>query len=265
VVVRFPYESRKDIAALEGMLIPSPSGYMVPLGHLAKLTESESPAQVSHENSMRRIVVECNLRDRDSGSFIKEIQEKIKPIEKTLPTGYIIEYGGQFENQQRAQKTLSYIVPISILLILLLLFMSFGSIRNAILVILNVPFALVGGIFALYISGQYLSVPSSIGFIALFGVAMLDGIVLISYVQLLGENGMGVKDAIMKGAALRLRPILMTAAVAIVGLIPLLSATGPGAEIQRPLATVGIGGLITSTLLTLIVLPAIYPWFQKKQ
>ncbi|MFH1228510.1 MAG: CusA/CzcA family heavy metal efflux RND transporter [Planctomycetota bacterium] len=266
VLIRFPYEKRKDIQSLENILIPSPEGYQVPLEHLVKIKEVESPAQITHENSLRCIVAECNIRGRDSGTFVKEIQDKIKPIEKSFPVGYFIDYGGQFENQQRAQKRLMMIIPVSILLIFLLLFMSFGSVRNAFLVILNVPFALVGGIFALYFTGQYLSVPSSIGFIALFGVAMLDGIVLISYIQHHHkEKGLSIEDSIMKGSLLRLRPILMTASVAIIGLIPLLSATGPGAEIQRPLATVGIGGLITSTLLTLLVLPVIYPWFHKKR
>jgi cobalt-zinc-cadmium resistance protein CzcA len=266
IVVRFPYEARKDIPALEKLLIHSPEGYVMPLGHLAKIKEVESPAQISHENNLRRLVVECNILERDSGSFVREVQAKLKAIEKSLPSGYFIQYGGQFENQQRASRTLMWIVPLSILLIFFLLFMSFNSIRNALLVILNVPFALVGGVIGLYISGQYLSVPSSIGFIALFGVAMLDGIVLISYIQLHHkEKGLTIEEAIMKGTLLRLRPILMTATVAIVGLIPLLFATGPGAEIQRPLASVGVGGLITSTLLTLFVLPVIYSWFQKKR
>ncbi|MEW6025890.1 MAG: CusA/CzcA family heavy metal efflux RND transporter [Planctomycetota bacterium] len=264
-LVRFPYKYRKDIAALQNILIPAPEGYQVPLGHLAEIKEEEGPAQISHENNLRRVVVECNIRERDVGGFVSEIQKRIKDIEKTLPAGYFIEYGGQFENQQRAQKTLMIIVPLAILIIFFLLFMSFGSIRNALLVIFNVPFAMVGGIFALALTGQYLSVPSSVGFIALFGVAMLDGIVLISYIQHHHrEKGLSLEDAIVKGALLRMRPILMTAAVAIVGLIPLVSSTGPGAEIQRPLAIVGIGGLVTSTFLTLIVLPTIYPLFHKK-
>lgn len=263
IVIRFPYEKRKDIQALGNILISSPEGYKVPLEHLAKIKEEEGPAQISHENNLRRIVVECNIRGRDTGSFVREIQDKIKPIEKSLPAGYFIEYGGQFENQQRAQKTLLWIVPLSILLIFFLLFLAFDSLRCALLVLFNVPFAMMGGVFALYFAGQYLSVSSSIGFIALFGVAMLDGIVLVSYIQELAEAGSSLQDAIVQGALLRLRPILMTATAMIIGFIPLLTATGPGSEIQRPLAIVGVGGLITSTILTLLVLPAIYPWFNK--
>jgi cobalt-zinc-cadmium resistance protein CzcA len=263
IMVRFPYENRKDLISLEKIIVSSAEGYRVPLEHLAKINEQEGPAQISHENNLRRIVVECNIRERDTGSFVREIQAKIKSVEKSLPAGYFIQYGGQFENQERAQKMLMLIVPAAILLIFLLLFMTFDSFGNALLVILNVPFALIGGIFALYLSGQYLSVPSSIGFIALFGVAMLDGIVLVSYIQQLSQGGHALNLSIVKGAFLRLRPILMTASVAIVGLIPLLSASGSGAEIQRPLAIVGVGGLITSTILTLLVLPTIYPWFQK--
>jgi len=264
ILVRFPYEYRKDIATIGNILIPSAEGYMVPLGYLAKIKEVESPAQISHENNMRRVVAECNIRDRDIGGFITEIREKISPISKSLPTGYFIEYGGQFENQQRAQKMLMIIVPLVILLIFFLLYSTFGKFNNALLVILNVPFALIGGIWGLYLTGQYLSVSSSVGFIALFGVAMLDGIVLVSYIQQLCRSGVCLEESIIQGALLRLRPIVMTATVAIIGLIPLLAATGPGAEIQRPLAIVGIGGLITSTVLTLLVLPTIYPWFHKK-
>jgi cobalt-zinc-cadmium resistance protein CzcA len=181
-----------------------------------------------------------------------------------LPQGYFIEYGGQFENQKRAQTRLMLIIPLSILLIFLLLYASFGSMRNAFIVILNVPFALVGGIIAMYLTGQYLSVPSSIGFIALFGVAMLDGIVMVSCILQLQGKGFSKYDAIVEGAKMRLRPILMTASVATIGLIPLLSAHGPGAEIQRPLAIVGVGGMFTSTLLTLVVLPTVYNWIGEK-
>ncbi|MFH1231929.1 MAG: CusA/CzcA family heavy metal efflux RND transporter [Planctomycetota bacterium] len=264
ILVRFPAEHRRDIRSLENILIPSPEGYQVPLGNLAKIIETEGPAQISHENNRRRIVVECNIRERDTGSFVSEIQNKIKPLEKGLPTSYFVEFGGQFENQQRAQNTLKWIVPLSILLIFCLLFLSFDSIKNALLVLLNVPFALVGGVFALYISGQYLSVSSSIGFIALFGVAMLDGIVLVSCIQKFCKQRHNVQEAIVNGALLRLRPILMTATAMIIGFIPLLTASGPGAEIQRPLAIVGVGGLITSTVLTLLLLPCLYNLFESK-
>ena len=265
VRIRFLFEKRKDLRALENILIPTPEGYQVTLGHIARIKELEGPAQISHEDNLRRIVVECNIRGRDTGGFVKEIQEKVKSIEKALPPGYIIQYGGQFENQQRVQKRLMLIVPVSLLLIFLLLFFSFGSIKSALLVILNVPFSLVGGVFALYLSGQYLSVPSSVGFIALFGIAVLNGVLLVSYIIQLAREGLLLEEAIIKGALLRIRPVLMTASVASFGLVPLLFSSGPGSEIQRPLATVVIGGLITSTILTLFVLPTIFHWFHKNE
>lgn len=178
-----------------------------------------------------------------------------------LPPGYFVTWGGQFENQQRAQQTLIIVVPVCLGLIFLLLYLSFGSIKNALLIMLNVPMALIGGIFALAISGQYLSVPSSVGFIALFGVAVLNGVVMVSYFNRLVLEGYPVDEAVMTGAMLRLRPVLMTATVASLGLIPLLLSSGIGSEVQRPLATVVVGGLLTSTLLTLVVLPALYKWF----
>ena len=265
ILLRFPYEERKDIQSMENILIPSPEGYQVPLKQLARIGEMEGPAQISHEDNLRRIVAECNIRNRDAGSFVREVQGKVKSIEKSLPSGYFIEYGGQFENQQRAQKKLMLIVPLSVLLIFFLLYVSFGSVKPAILVILNVPFAMAGGVFSLYLSNQYLSVPSSIGFIALFGIAVLNGIILISFIRDQASGGLPLEEAIVKGSLLRLRPVLMTALTAALGLIPLILSSGSGSEIQRPLATVVIGGLITSTVLTLLVLPAIYPWFHSKR
>jgi cobalt-zinc-cadmium resistance protein CzcA len=183
------------------------------------------------------------------------VAEKVK-----LPPGYLLTWGGQFENQQRAQTTLSIVVPVCLGLIFLLLFFSFGSIADAVLIILNVPFALVGGVFALWISGQFLSVPSAVGFIALFGVAVLNGVVMVSYFNHLLRAGRSLSDAVSEGAMLRLRPVLMTATVAALGLIPLLLATGTGSEVQKPLASVVVGGLVSSTLLTLVVLPVLYSW-----
>jgi len=219
---------------------------------------------VSRENSKRRIVIECNVDGRDIGGFVKEAQEKIAAQIK-IPSGYYITWGGAFENQQRAMKRLSIIVPLTIALIFFLLFSTFNSLRYAALIILNLPFALIGGIFGLWISGQYLSVPASVGFIALFGVAVLNGVVLVSYINKLREEGLGLEEAITTGCERRLRPVLMTALVAILGLVPMLFATGPGSEIQKPLATVVVGGLISSTLLTLIVLPTLYRWFEEKR
>ena len=240
------------------------NGANIPLASLARVYVSEGPVQVSRENSKRRIVVECNVKGRDIGGFVKEAQEKIDR-EVKLPSGYYITWGGAFENQQRAMRRLFIIVPLTIALIFFLLFSTFNSLKYAALIILNLPFALIGGIFGLLISRQYLSVPASVGFIALFGVAVLNGVVLVSYINKLREEGFGLEEAIITGCERRLRPVLMTALVAILGLIPMLFATGPGSEIQKPLATVVIGGLITSTLLTLILLPTLYRWFEEKR
>lgn len=195
------------------------------------------------------------------GSFVAEAQQQIAAKVK-LPTGYVLKWGGQFENQQRAMKRLSIIVPLTIGLIYLLLFSSFGSLKQAGLIILNVPFALIGGILGLAISRQYLSVPASVGFIALFGVAVLNGVVLVSYINSLRRDGRSVADAVYEGTVLRLRPVLMTATVAILGLLPLLFSSGAGSEVQRPLAAVVVGRLISSTFLTLLLLPTLYGWFE---
>jgi cobalt-zinc-cadmium resistance protein CzcA len=183
----------------------------------------------------------------------------------SLPAGYYTTWGGQFENQQRAMARLAIIAPIAVGLILLLLFITFESVRLALLVIFNLPFALIGGVFALYVSGLYLSVPASVGFVVLFGVAVLNGIVLVSRIAQLREEGASVEEAVAKGSADRLRPVLMTASIAIFSLIPMLYATGPGSEVQRPLATVVVGGLLTSTFLTLVILPILYRWFERRE
>ena len=205
-------------------------------------------------------MIQVNVRGRDMGSFVDEAQKLVAEQVK-LPAGYFVAWGGQFENQQRAQQTLMVVVPVCLGLIFLLLYLMFDSLRNAALIILNVPFALIGGVFALYFSGQFLSVPSSVGFIALFGVAVLNGVVMVSYFNQLVAQGMPVDQAVVEGSMLRLRPVMMTATVASLGLIPLLLASGIGSEVQRPLATVVVGGIVTSTLLTLIVLPVLYSWF----
>jgi len=262
VLVRFPENRRNDLESIGNILVNAPDGSRLPLAQLAKLALVEGPVQISREDVKRRIVVECNVNNRDIGSFVAEAQQKIRE-RVTLPPGYFITWGGAFENQQRAMQKLAIIVPVTIALIFFLLFSSFNSVRQAGLIILNLPFALIGGIVGLFISGQYLSVPASVGFIALFGVAVLNGIVLVSYFNKLRQEGRSLEDAVLRGCELRLRPVLMTALVAALGLIPLLFATGPGSEIQRPLATVVIGGLITSTLLTLVVLPTLYAWFEK--
>lgn len=263
VIVRFPEALRNDIEPIREIVIPSSSGALIPLGQIAKVYVTEGPAQISRENASRRIVIECNVMGRDIGSFVKEAQQKIDAAVK-LPTGYFITWGGQFENQQRAMKRFAIVVPITIASIFLLLFSSFNSVKQALLIILNIPFALIGGILALVIGRFNLSVSASVGFIALFGVAVLNGVVMVSYFNELRREGLNVELAVVKGAVLRLRPVLITASVAALGLIPMLFATGPGSEIQKPLAAVVIGGLISSTLLTLFILPTLYNVFERR-
>ncbi|MHB9031048.1 MAG: efflux RND transporter permease subunit, partial [Candidatus Latescibacterota bacterium] len=258
VVARFPEEHRRDIAQLERILVPTPEGSNIPLGELAIIRETEAPAQISRENGMRRVVVECNVRGRDMGSFVSEVQEEIEPIIEGLPAGYFVDYGGQFENQQRAMKRLSIVVPISILLIFIMLFSALGTARSALLVLINLPFALVGGILAMTLLRLPLSVSAAIGFIALFGTAVENGTVLVSFFDQLRSEGMSVFDAVCKGCELRFRPLAMTATTTLMGIVPLIYATGSGSEIQRPLATVVLGGLLSSLVLTLVILPVIY-------
>ena len=262
LAVRFPESARNDVSSISEILIASPQGALIPLGQLARVYVTEGPAQISREMAQRRIVVECNVTDRDIGSFVKEAQQKIDAAVK-LPPGYFITWGGQFENQQRAMKRFSIVIPITIAAIFLLLFGSFNSVKQAILIILNIPFALIGGILALLIGQFNMSVSASVGFIALFGVAVLNGVVMVSYFNELRREGIAVELAVIKGAVLRLRPVLITASVAALGLVPMLFATGPGSEIQKPLAAVVIGGLISSTLLTLFMLPTLYKVFER--
>ncbi|OGX26287.1 MAG: cytochrome-c peroxidase [Omnitrophica WOR_2 bacterium RIFCSPHIGHO2_02_FULL_48_11] len=264
VLLRFPEDKRNSIETIGNILVNSPGGAKVPLSQLAEVKLVEGPVQISRDNSKRRIVIECNVKGRDIGGFVTESQARLKEKLK-LPAGYYITWGGAFENQQRAMKRLMIIVPITIALIFFLLYLAFNSIKQAVLIIINLPFALIGGIVALFISRMYLSVPASVGFIALFGVAVLNGVVLVSYINQLRREGMALNEAITNGCERRLRPVLMTAAVAILGLVPILFATGPGSEVQKPLAVVVIGGLMTSTLLTLLVLPVLYGWFEKEE
>ncbi|MGI8481537.1 MAG: efflux RND transporter permease subunit, partial [Chthoniobacterales bacterium] len=263
LAVRFPESARNDVDPIRNILIPSPSGAQIPLGQLAKVYVTEGPAQISRDMAQRRIIISCNVTDRDLGGFVKEAQEKIERQIK-LPTGYLMTWGGQFANQQRAMKRFAIVVPITIAGIFLLLFSSFNSVKQAILIIMNIPFALIGGILALILGGFNLSVSASVGFIALFGVAVLNGVVMVSYFNELRREGMSVELAVINGAVLRLRPVLITASVAALGLIPMLFAQGPGSEIQKPLAAVVIGGLISSTFLTLFLLPTLYRVFERR-
>jgi heavy metal efflux system protein len=263
LAVRFPENARNDVEPIRNILIASPQGALIPLGQLAKVYVEEGPAQISREMAQRRIVIECNVTGRDLGGFVAEAKQKIDGMVK-LPPGYLITWGGQFENQQRAMRRFSIVVPITIAAIFLLLFGSFNSVKQALLIIMNIPFALIGGILALVIGRFNLSVSASVGFIALFGVAVLNGVVMVSYFNELRREGMNVELAVVKGAVLRLRPVLITASVAALGLIPMLFATGPGSEIQKPLAAVVIGGLISSTFLTLFILPTLYNVFERR-
>jgi len=265
VLVRFPEDRRSDENAIGNILIPAPSGQKIPLAQLAKISVVEVPAQMSREAGMRRVVVECNVRGRDIGSFVREAKTKVAQIEKSLPPNYFMSWGGQFENQQRAMKTLSIVVPMVILLIFILLFSAFNSFRPALLIILNLPFALTGGILFVLLFKITLSVSAAVGFIALFGIAVENGIVLVTFFSQLRREGLSLDDAIRKGCELRLRPLLLTTLTTMFGLVPLLWATGSGAEIQKPLAVVVLGGLISSWCLTLIVLPALYGWFEKEE
>ena len=220
----------------------------------------QAPEIIQREDGQRRIVVQSNVRGRDLGSFVAEAQRRVAD-QVSLPPGYYIEWGGQFENQQRAMTRLALVIPGSILIIFALLFSTFNSVKQALLILLNVPFACVGGIAALWLRHLNLNLSAAVGFIALFGVAVLNGVVLVSYINRLVEERLPMNEAVAKGAAVRLRPVLMTALVASLGFVPMAVATSAGAEVQRPLATVVIGGLVTSTLLTLVVLPALYSIF----
>ena len=260
LILRYPKKYRDSVETISNILLRASTGALIPLGELAKVELREGPALISREGLQRRIYVGFNTLGRDIESIVGEAQAKIaKHVQ--LPTGYRLIWGGSFENMQRAMARLKIIVPITIGLIFLLLFASFNSARHAALIIMNLPFALIGGIVALWVTGEYLSVPASVGFINLFGVAVLNGIVLVSYINQLRAEGLSNHDAIVRGCLLRLRPVLMTALVAMLGLIPLAFSHGIGSEVQRPLAVVVIGGLVSSTLLTLIVLPTLYGVF----
>lgn len=263
LVVRFKNEARNSIDVIKNILVPMPNGSSIPLGQIANVYVEEGPAQISREHSQRRIVVELNVRGRDIGSFVDEAEKTIYNKVK-IPAGYYLEWGGTFEQLSSARERLSIVVPLSLFLIFLLLFISFGSIRNALLIYTGIPFAVVGGVFSLLLREMHFSISAGVGFIALFGVAVLNGVVLISFINKLRQEGATLEGAIIEGAATRLRPVLMTALVASLGFIPMAVSTGAGAEVQRPLATVVIGGLITSTVLTLFVLPTFYMWFEKR-
>jgi len=258
VVVRFPERARSDVPALASLLIPAPSGERVPLGQLAAIVPVEGPAQISREKGMRRVVVETNVRGRDLGGFVADVQERLRPLVAGLPPGYWVEYGGQFENQQRAMRQLAVVVPVVLLLVFILLYSALGSAKSSLLVALNLPFALVGGVIAAVAFRMHLSVSAAVAFIVLLGIAVQNGVVLVAFFRQLRERGHTVAETVREGCELRFRPLVMTALVSFTGQVPLLLATGAGADIQRPLAVVVMGGIVTSTLLTLVVLPVLY-------
>ena len=259
ISVRLADGFRNSPAAIAAIPIRTPEGAVIPFSQVAKMELAEGYTFVRREALQRYAVLQMDVQGRDVDSFVQDANVAIASKVK-LPAGYWVEWGGAFENQQRAMARLGLIVPLTIGLIFILLYTAFNSVRHATLIIANVPFAVIGGIIGLFVTGQYLSVPSAIGFIAVFGVAMLNGIVLVTFLNEQRRHGLSIRDAVRQGAALRLRPVLMTASVAILGLVPMLLSTGVGAETQRPLATVVVGGLITSTLLTLLLLPLIYEW-----
>jgi cobalt-zinc-cadmium resistance protein CzcA len=257
--VRYPERIRDDRAAIASLLVPTPAGARIPLAELATVETVEGPAQISRESGKRRVVVELNVRGRDIGTFVAEARAAVDR-EVKLPTGSWFVWGGQFENLERARLRLFLVVPVSLLLIFVLLTATFNSGPMALLVFLGVPFGAAGGVLALFLRGMPFSISAGVGFIALFGVAVLNGVVMVTYVKQLLERGKPVAEAVAEGAMTRLRPVLMTALVASLGFIPMALATSAGGEVQRPLATVVIGGLVTSTLLTLVVLPTLAAW-----
>ncbi|MGA1347546.1 MAG: efflux RND transporter permease subunit [Burkholderiaceae bacterium] len=264
IAVRFPESARGSIEAIKRITLKAHDGALVPLQSIASIQLKDGPAQVSRESAKRRVVVGANVEGRDLGGFVQEVQNRMNQ-EITLPEGFDVVYGGQFENMERAMETLSIIVPVTIAAIFFLLFMLFSSLKMAGLIIMVLPFASIGGIVGLAITGEYLSVPASVGFIALWGIAVLNGVVLVTCIRRFRDDGLSIAEAVREGCVQRFRPVIMTATVALLGLVPFLFATGPGSEVQRPLAIVVIGGLITSTLLTLVVLPSLYRWFDDQE
>ncbi len=264
LIVRLPEGDRNDPEKIKNLMLIGPSGGRVALKDLAQISLVDGPSMINREEGRRRIVIGCNVTGRDLGGFVSEAQGRMEQQVK-LPEGYSVVWGGQFQNMQRAMQRLMLIVPITIGAIFFLLFILFNSARFATLIILVLPFASIGGVFSLFLSGEYLSVPASIGFIALWGIAVLNGVVLVSYIRSLRKEGLEQTEAVIRGCEQRFRPVMMTATVAMLGMIPMVLSTGVGSEVQRPLAVVVVGGLFTSTFLTLVVLPCLYRWFEEKR
>ena len=262
--VRFTPADRQDVDSIRNLKVADPQGRMIPLSQLADITVEEGPAQISRENIHRRIAVEANVRGRDLGGFIADVQRAISAQVK-LPTGYYIEYGGQFENLQRASKRLTLVLPVALFLIFVLLFITFNAVKPAVLIYFNIPIAATGGVVALFLRGMAFSISAGVGFIALFGVAVMNGLVLLAHIDELRKTGLSLQDATIRGSMEKMRAMIMAPLVAGLGFVPMALSTGAGAEVQRPLATVVIGGLVTSTALTLLVLPALYQWFERER
>jgi cobalt-zinc-cadmium resistance protein CzcA len=262
VALRLPERYRTDPDAMRKIVLHAPAGEQVRLRDIARVDVRRGPELINRESGQRRLVVMSNVRGRDLGSFVADVRSRIDRA-VNVPPGYFIEYGGQFENQERASRRLMLIVPIAIALVFILLCLTFSSLKQPLLVVGNIPFALVGGIAALWARGMNLNLSASVGFIALFGVAMLNGVVLVSSINQMRAGGISWHESVVRGARRRLRPVLMTAFVASFGFIPMALSTSTGAEIQRPLASVVIGGLLTSTMLTLFLLPVLYEWIEK--
>ncbi|MBC2593952.1 efflux RND transporter permease subunit [Ruficoccus amylovorans] len=260
IMVRYREDARDTVEDLSHLIVQTSDGALIPLEEVATIEEIVGPRQIIRENNQRYQEIQANVVGRDIGGFVEEAQAAIE-AQVELPSGYLVSWGGQYELQQEANRRLSVVVPVTLALIALLIYMSFGSIKNTVLILLNIPLALVGGVAGLWLAGENLSVPSSIGFIALFGIALGNGMVLVTYLNQLVREGRGIDAASVEGACLRVRPVLMTAGTTLLGLLPLLLATGTGSEVQRPLALVVIGGLLSSTVLTLLVIPALYKWF----
>jgi len=260
LMVRLSPQWRGDLEKIRNIQIGNAKGQQVTLGQVADLRLEDGPAQISRDKVRRRTIIQCNVRGRDLAGFVNEAKAVVER-EVKLPAGYMLEWGGQFKNLEEASKRLMIAVPVALFLIVALLQMTFHSARLAGLIFLNVPLAATGGILALWLRGLPFSISAGVGFIALFGVAVLNGVVLVTCIVELRKSGLNPLEAAREGAMTRVRPVLMTALVAMLGFIPMAISTDSGAEVQRPLATVVIGGLLTSTLLTLLVLPAIYRWF----
>ncbi|MCB1063777.1 MAG: efflux RND transporter permease subunit [Verrucomicrobiae bacterium] len=261
VLVRYPESTRNSPEAIENLQITTPTGHRIFLSDITDLSEVDGPTQIEREDGKRIVVLQCNVEGRDVVGFVREVEERIG-TDIDLPPGYFLDFAGQFENQARASKRLGIVVPFALLAIFMILMTTFGAVRQALLILANIPFALIGGIIALFFSGFYMSVPASIGFIALLGLAIMNGVVMVTFFNQLREEGSSIDEAVTNGAERRVRPVLMTAILTVLGLVPLLIASGPGSEIQKPLAVVVVGGTISSTVLTLLLLPALYRWVE---